>query len=200
MLVVGLTGGIGSGKSTVAELFAKHGIPIIDADVVAREVTQPDKPAFARIVTHFGDDILLKNGNLDRAKLRRLIFNDPNQRFWLEKLLHPQIREEMQQQIKTMTGSYCIAVIPLLLEAEFYAFINRILVIDAPESMQIQRVMSRDNLPLSDIESIIKSQAHRQDRRAKAHDVITNDGTLENLIPQVNKLHALYSTLKMPKP
>jgi dephospho-CoA kinase len=195
MLVVGLTGGIGSGKTTVANMFAEHGVPIIDADMVARQVTTPDQPAFASIVKHFGPDIVLTNGSLDRNQLRHLIFHDPKQRLWLEKLLHPQIREEMQKQILQMSVTYCIAVIPLLLEVEFYSFINRILVVDAPESDQIKRVMQRDSSSKADVEAILKSQATRKDRRAKAHDVITNDGVVADLARQVEKLHGMY--LKM---
>src|SRR5262245_30067916 len=125
MLVIGLTGGIGSGKSTVAKLFAERGVPIIDADIAAREVTTPNQPAFYSIVKHFGQEIVAKDGTLDRSKLRHIIFSDPKQRLWLEHLLHPQIRSKMQHQIANMTTPYCIAVIPLLLEVEFYSFINR---------------------------------------------------------------------------
>jgi len=195
MLVVGLTGGIGSGKTTVANMFAEHGVPIIDADVVARNVTTPDKPAFASIVKHFGHDVVLANGTLDRNKLRHLIFHDPKQRLWLEKLLHPQIREEMHKQIQQMSAPYCVAVIPLLLEVEFYSFINRILVVDAPENDQINRVMQRDNSSKADVEAILKSQAHRKDRRAKAHDIITNDGAIADLALQVEKLHEMYTKM-----
>lgn len=195
MFVIGLTGGIGSGKSTVTQMFADLGVPIIDADVVARDITTPDKPAFASMVKHFGPDIVLPDGKLDRAKVRHLIFNDAKQRLWLEKLLHPQIREEMQKQIAQMSEPYCIAVIPLLLEVEFFSFINRILVIDAPEDEQIKRVMLRDNATKAEVEAILHSQATRKDRRAKAHDIITNDGDFAKLIPQVDKLHEMYLRL-----
>lgn len=195
MLVVGLTGGIGSGKSTVANLFAKLGVPIIDADIVARDVTTPDKPAFNSIVKHFGPEMVLENGTLDRAKLRQLIFNQPKQRLWLEKCLHPLIKDEMARQISQLTSPYCIAVIPLLLEVEFYSFINRILVVDASEAEQLKRTLSRDNISKADVEAILHSQASRADRRAKAHDVIMNDGMPEDLIPQVDKLHEKYLKL-----
>jgi len=196
MLVVGLTGGIGSGKSTVANLFAERGVPIIDADVAARIVVDmPDKPAVISIVKHFGPEILLPDKTLNRAKLRSYIFNDPKQRLWLEKLLHPLILEEMQQQIAKLNALYCIAVIPLLLEVEFYSFINRILVVDASEASQIERVMSRDQAAKEDVEAILNSQAHRTDRRAKAQDIINNDGNMADLIPQVDKLHEIYTQL-----
>lgn len=196
MLVVGLTGGIGSGKSTVAKLFAERGAAIIDADIVAREVTMKDKPAFKKIISHFGSDVLLSDGNLDRSKLRQIIFDDPNERLWLEQLLHPLIKDEMKQQITKMTAPYCIAVIPLLLEVEFFSFINRILVVDTPESEQMRRVMLRDNISESEVEAILHSQASRQDRRAKAQDIIMNDGVLEDLLPQIDKLHEKYLSLK----
>lgn len=200
MLVVGLTGGVGSGKSTVAALFAKHGVPIIDADIVAREVTAPNKPDFASIIKHFGSGVVLPDGTLNRSKLRHLIFNDPKQRLWLEKLLHPSIRDEMQKKLHGIEAPYCIAVIPLLLEVEFYYFINRILVVDASETEQIRRVMQRDNAAKSDVEAILESQASRIDRRSKAHDIIINDGKLEDLNAQVDKLHETYTRLGKTKP
>lgn len=195
MLVIGLTGGIGSGKSTVANLFAKHGVPIIDADAVSREITTPNDPAFMRIVKHLGDHVLQPDGSLDRAKLRTIIFADSKERRWLETLLHPLIRDAMQQKINQLSAPYCLAVIPLLLEAEFYFFINRILVVDAPEPLQIERVTARDKAPISHVESILKAQASREVRLTRAHDVITNDGDMQNLIQQVDQLHEKYSHL-----
>ncbi len=193
MLVVGLTGGIGSGKSTVAKLFAERGAAIIDADVTAREVTQTGSSAYTSIIKHFGDNVVLEDGSLDRTRLRQIIFHDPKERLWLEKLLHPLIKDEMQQQIAKMHAPYCIAVIPLLLEVEFYSFINRILVIDTPEAEQVRRVMLRDNISQTEVEAILESQASRHDRRAKAQDIIINDGNPEDLIPQIDKLHQQYA-------
>jgi dephospho-CoA kinase len=195
MLIIGLTGGIGSGKSTVADLFAEYAVPIIDADVIAREVTEPSHPAFATIIDHFGKDLLLKNGLLDRAALRNLIFADTHQRDWLENLLHPLIRNEIEQRLKTLSAPYCIIVIPLLLEVKPYPFIDRILVIDAPEHKQIERVMSRDHVSKAHIEAILNTQIDRQHRLAQAHDIITNDGSLSDLKSQVEKWHQTY--LKM---
>jgi dephospho-CoA kinase len=195
MLVVALTGGIGSGKSAVAKLFAELGTPIIDADIVAREVTAKDQPAYIRIIKHFGNEILLPDGNLDRARLRQLIFNKQEERLWLERLLHPQIREQMQTQIAALKAPYCIAVIPLLLEVEFYSFINRILVVDTPEDEQIKRVMQRDKAERPAVEAILHSQASREARKKRAHDVIINDGSMEDLLPQVKKLHEMYMKL-----
>lgn len=200
MLVIGLTGGIGSGKSTVANLFAERDVPIIDADVVAREVTQPGTPGFKSIVKHFGTEILQANGTLDRSQLRHIIFNDSKQRLWLENLLHPLIRDAMQEQIRNhYKAPYIIAVIPLLLEVEFYSFINRILVVDAPEAEQIDRVLERDKTNRDQVQAILKTQARREDRTSRAHDVIINDGKLADLIPQVDKLHAQYLQMSNQK-
>jgi dephospho-CoA kinase len=197
MLVIGLTGGIGSGKSTVANLFAERGIPIIDADIVAREVSRPDTPAFASIVKHFGKEMVLPDGSLDRAALRNIIFNDTKQRLWLENLLHPLILAEMEKQIAKLSSPYCIAVIPLLLEVEFFSFINRILVVDTPESEQIKRVMLRDKSSKAEVEAILHSQARRETRRAKAQDIIQNEGTLEELAAQVEKLDGKYREMDL---
>lgn len=199
MLVIGLTGGIGSGKTTVANLFAERGIPIIDADIVAREVTQPNTTAFEKIVKHFGNDILQSDGTLNRSKLREIIFQDVKQRLWLEELLHPIIRNAMRDKINEQTAPYLIAVIPLLLEVEFYSFINRILVVDAPEDQQINRVVVRDKSDKTQVEAILKTQASRADRKARAHDVIINDGNLADLIPQVEKLHVQYLQMSTNK-
>lgn len=200
MLVIGLTGGIGSGKTTVAKLFSERGIPIVDADIYARELTHPGKPAFQEIATHFGHEVLQKNGALDRPKLRKIIFENAKQRRWLEELLHPQIRKEMEHEIKTLKAPYCVAVIPLLLEVEFYSFINRILVVDSTPEMQLKRIASRDKMLKSEIEAIIKAQASREQRLSRAHDVIVNDGKLADLIPQVAKLHEKYLQLAAKSP
>lgn len=195
MLVVGLTGGIGSGKTTVADLFAKHHVPIIDTDKIARQVTEPDQPAFMDIIDHFEEHLLLENGTLDRAKLREVIFNNEDQRVWLEELLHPLILKEMQRQIAKLTSPYCIAVIPLLFEASAYESINRTLVIDTPEHLQIERVGARDKASSIQVQAIIDSQIKRQDRLAKADDIIVNDGAMDHLVPQVEKLHKMYLAL-----
>lgn len=194
MLVIGLTGGIGSGKTTVAQLFAERNVSIIDADSIARIVTQPDKPAFLDIIDHFEEPLLLENGTLDRAKLRTIIFNHPEERRWLENLLHPLIRNEIQQQLKILSSPYCIIVIPLLFETgmESYSFIQRILVVDTPEHLQIERTAKRDKSDKAHIEAILKSQASRDHRLTKAHDIIVNTGTLNELIPQVQQLHEMY--------
>jgi len=195
MLVIGLTGGIGSGKSTVADLFAKHGVPIIDADIIARDVTLPKQPAFEKISAHFGNDILQADGTLNRRKLRTLIFQHEDERRWLENLLHPLIMTKIKQQIDALTAPYCIAVIPLLFEIDPVEFIDRTLLIDTDEPLQVDRVIARDHTEKQQIEAILKSQASRPDRLAKAHDVITNNGTLADLNPEVEKLHQMYLNL-----
>ncbi|OGT38868.1 MAG: dephospho-CoA kinase [Gammaproteobacteria bacterium RIFCSPHIGHO2_12_FULL_38_14] len=199
MLIIGLTGGIGSGKSTVAHLFAAKNVPIIDADIIARELTQKNEPAFLEIVLHFNKDILHEDGNLDRIKLRNIIFNQPKERLWLENLLHPLIQNEIVKQIKKISAPYCIVVIPLLLEVEPYEFIDRVLVIDTLEHLQIKRVRERNQMKESQIQAIMDSQVTRDYRRSKAHDLINNDGVLSDLIPQVDLLHEQYLKISKEK-
>jgi dephospho-CoA kinase len=193
MLVIGLTGGIGSGKTTVANMFADRGIPVIDADIIAREVTQPDTTAYLKIINHFGEEILHDDGTLNRAMLRNLVFQDINKRRWLEDLLHPIIIDGIAERLKKVTSAYCIVVIPLLLETGPYPFIDRILVIDAPEHLQIERVVTRDNAVHQEVKSILDAQASRVTRLARADDVITNDGNLDHLIQQIDQLDAKYA-------
>ena len=198
MLVIGLTGGIGSGKSTVAELFKKKGVTIIDTDQLARDAIQTNQSAFKKIIEKFGSAILLKDNTLNRAELRKIVFKNPEKRLWLEQLLHPLIRAEMQRQIESATSNYCIAVIPLLIETMPNPLINRILVVDTSETQQLQRAGMRDQLSEADIAAIIKSQVSREKRLAAAEDVIHNNGTVEELMPQVEKYHQLYVSLVNP--
>jgi len=195
MMVVGLTGGIGSGKSTVADLFAKHHVPIIDADQIARDLTQPNQHALGLIVAHFGSPILNLDGTLDRRQLRTLIFNDTAARRWLESLLHPLIEDEIKNKIKSLSANYCIAVIPLLLEVGPYPFIDRILVIDTDPDLQIERVMKRDHLPACDVQAMLNSQINFSERLTRADDIIINRGNLDKLVEQVNLLHEKYIKL-----
>lgn len=196
MLVVALTGGIGSGKSTVANMFEQHGVPIIDADVIARELSQPDQPAYFTIIQHFGPEIIMKDGRINRKRLRHIIFTQPEERLWLEDLLHPLILDDIAKQIKRTQAAYCLVVIPLLLESEYsFPFINRILVVDTPEHLQISRAAQRDEALHHEVEAIANAQLGRQERLAKAHDVVINDGKIEDLKPQVEKMHNFYLSL-----
>lgn len=195
MLVIGLTGGIGSGKSTVAQLFAEKGITVIDTDQLARDVTQPGKPALNEIQEHFGSGLINENGSLNRTTLRKIIFGNDNERVWLEQLLHPLIRAEMKKQIEKSTSNYCIVVIPLLFETTPNPLINRILVVDTHEKEQINRVLKRDSSSPEEIQLILKSQVSRAKRLELADDIIENTGSISELIPQVNRLHHYYSSL-----
>lgn len=199
MFVVGMTGGIGSGKSVVARMFAELDIPIIDADIIAREITEPGKDATKAIEKHFGTSVINPDGSLDRSALRRQIFDNTDQRQWLEDLLHPLIKLEMQTQISSLDAPYCVAVIPLLLEVEFYSLINRILVVDTTEKLQIERAAARDNMSREDALKIIHAQAKREARIKKAHDVIRNTGTLDELRQQVLDLHKRYLQMAQTK-
>lgn len=199
MLVIGLTGGIGVGKTTVSNLFSNLNVPIIDADVVAREVTKPGENAYTSIVTHFSNNILLPDQTLNRSKLRDIIFNNVNERKWLENLLHPIIRQQIQDKVMGLKGPYCIVVIPLLAEVNSYPFIDRILVIDSELSLQLERVRIRDKTSNAKVEAVINTQIDRETRLKFADDIIINNGSLEALGLQVQNLHQKYlqlSTLK----
>lgn len=197
MLVIGLTGGIGSGKTTVAELFTTLGVTIIDTDQIARDIVKPGTAAFKQILEQFGNNILTQEHTLNRASLRKIIFNEPEKRRWLEKLLHPLIREEMKQQIQSVTSPYCIVIIPLLFETDPNPLIHRILVVDAEEKLQLERTCLRDNISQDEAKAILATQANRAVRLNKADDIIENDGNLEDLMRQVRELHESY--LKLSK-
>ena len=191
MLVVGLTGGIGSGKSIVCEMFARLGVPVIDADIIAKQVVSPGAPALNKICDHFGS-LVCQDGILDRKKLRDIIFRDRDERVWLENLLHPLIRDEMQSQLLGIAAPYCILAIPLLLEVTPYEFINRILVIDTDEAKQIERVMARDQVSGETVHAMMATQVSRAERLSRATDVISNDADLLTLEKEVTLLHAKY--------
>ena len=191
-LVIGLTGGIASGKTTVSNLFAKLGIDIIDADVIAREVVAKGSPALAAIVDQFGDDVLTSDLELDRQKLRTIVFSDNAKKDWLNALLHPLIREQMQRQTANATSPYCILSVPLLVENKLNAMVSRTLVVDIDEASQIQRAVARDNSEPAIIQSIMASQASRTQRLAAADDVIINNKDLDWLSRQVQDLHQMY--------
>ncbi|WP_318444194.1 dephospho-CoA kinase [Photobacterium leiognathi] len=195
-LVIGLTGGIGSGKTTVANLFADtYGIDIIDADIVAREVVEPNTFGLNAIIEKCGKEILLEDGTLNRAKLRDAIFSQPELKTWLNNLLHPLIREKMQQDINQSQSPYCLLVVPLMVENNLQTMTNRLLVVDVDEQVQIERTQQRDNVSIEQIKNILASQASREQRLDAADDVITNNGDNKALVSQVEQLHLQY--LKM---
>lgn len=200
MLIVGLTGGIGSGKSTVANYFKEFGITVVDADMVAREVVLPHTPAWQAIVAHFGQRVLMANEEIDRAQLREKIFTDPKERKWLETLLHPLIRHRMQEQLQQATSPYAIAMIPLLFETQSNPMINRTLVVHCTPEQQLHRVQQRSHLPRSQIEAILRSQLSETERLKLADDVIDNTGDLTQLMPQIQQLHQRYLNLAKRKP
>ena len=195
MLVVALTGGIGSGKTTACHLFKTLGTPIIDADIIARSLVERGEPALDEIMQQFGKLVLTSEGALDRAKLRQLIFNDAEKKSLLESILHPRIRQEMVRRISELTTPYCIIAIPLLVESGQMEIADRILVIDAPESEQLKRVIQRDEQTKAQVEAIISSQASRAARQAVADDIIHNDGDLIRLQTQVEVLHQKYLSI-----
>ena len=195
MLVIGLTGGIGSGKTTVAKLFAELGITLVDTDMLAREVVEPGQPALDSIVQHFGEQFINDNGVLNRELLRVEIFSNPKERQWLEALLHPLIEELVATRIDQCTSPYCILVSPLLLETEQYKLAQRILIVDVCEKIQIERTLQRDQSNRSTIESIINSQIGRQDRLSKADDIIDNEQAPVVVKERVAFLHKKYSKM-----
>ncbi len=195
MLKIGLTGGIGSGKSTVAGIFQQQGIPVIDADEIAHELVEPGKPVLEKLAAEFGPGILTHGGELDRQALRNLVFHDPRTKFRLEAIMHPAVFAEMKRQAEKIQAPYCIFAIPLLIETDSQALVDRILVVDCPERLQIERVKERDGLDESLIKRILATQATRQERIAQAHDLIVNTGDLSLLEKQVRDLHQNYLNL-----
>jgi len=200
MLKIGLTGGIGSGKSTVAGHFAQQGVPVIDADQLAREVVTPGSPALSEIAAVFGPEMIQKDGTLDRSRLRRRVFTDPRQRQRLEAILHPRIYAEMRRRIQSLQAPYCVLVIPLLLETRATAMVDRVLVVDAPESLQRQRVKQRGGMEDETLEAILRTQLDRAERLRGATDIIANDGDLPHLQRQVSALHGRYLALAAAAP
>lgn len=192
MFVVGLTGGIGSGKTAVSDRFATRGITIVDADIAARVVVEPGQRALTSIAEHFGEDILTANGELDRAALRARVFADPDERVWLEALLHPRISECIGEQLAAAKSAYAVLVSPLLFESNQVRFTNRVLVVDVPEELQLERTMARDNNDEAQVRAIMAAQASRSDRLEKADDVIVNDADLDSLDARVEDLHQCY--------
>jgi dephospho-CoA kinase len=198
--ILGLTGGIGSGKSAVATHFSELGVHLVDADQAARWVVEPGRPALAKIAEHFGSEVLQADGQLDRAALRQRIFEDAEERRWLESLLHPLIGQEISQYLARAESPYAVLVSPLLIESGQHRLTQRVLLVDAPEAVQIQRTMQRDNVPEEQVQAILKVQASREHRLKHAHDVLLNDRDLGWLRSEVERLHNFYLTLRGGQP
>jgi dephospho-CoA kinase len=195
--VVGITGGIGSGKTTVTDLFAKYAIEVIDADVIAREVVEPGTPALKAIINKFGQSVLDESDSLDRAKLRRLVFNDIEVKNWLNQLLHPAIRRQMLLQTQQAKSDYCLLSVPLLVENKLNEQVDRVVIVDVDEPTQLQRTLLRDKTNEKQIRAIMSAQATRQQRLEVADDVIDNNGGTDALFKQVFQLHQYYLQLAM---
>ena len=193
--ILGLTGGIGSGKSAAAQCFIGLGVHVVDADHAARWVVEPGRPALTKIVEHFGPTVLQADGTLNRSALRGMIFEDAEQRRWLEALLHPLIGEEIQRDLASATSPYAILVSPLLIESGQYKLTRRVLVIDAPQQLQVQRTMLRDSSSEEQVQAILKVQASREERLSHADDVLVNDRDHAWLQSEVERLHHFYLTL-----
>lgn len=196
---VGLTGGIGSGKTTVANVFAALGIAVVDADIVARDVVAAGTDALAQISTHFGPQVLTADGQLDRAKLRQIVFADANAKDWLNQLLHPRIRQQMLQQLDSAASPYCLLVAPLLLENQLDRLVDVVLVVDVAPETQVNRTMQRDQNSAELVKSIMAAQCNRAERLAAADYVINNDAPPAMLAGEVAKLHQVFLQLAEEK-
>ncbi len=195
-MIVGLTGGVGCGKSTVASIFQRLGITVISADEIGRQLLNTEQSILAEIVRHFGPKVLNKNGSLNRRSLKLYIFRSLTSRLWLEALLHPLIKTEMLRQFLLVTpGTYIIAEIPLLIEAHWQDIVDRILVIDCPPLLQIDRVIKRDKVSLKIVQEILNTQVSRDERLANADDIIENVNDIEILQQKVEELHRYYTKL-----
>jgi len=194
-MIVGLTGGIGSGKTAVSDLFQDLGITIVDADLASRVVVEKGREELNKIAEHFGEDILTSDGELDRAKLREVIFNSEEEKLWLESLLHPAIASQIQKELDSSSSPYTILVSPLLLETNQKNFCSTVLVVDVPVETQIERTSKRDNVSEEQIKSIIASQIDRDSRLEQADEVILNDGSIESLESKVQELHKKFISL-----
>jgi len=189
MLTIGLTGGIGSGKSLAASMFEALDVPVIDMDVIAKSLLTSNPSIINKVITYFGDSILLDDGVIDRKKLRLAIIENAEKRRWLEDLLHPIIIDEAWKQVKLLDAPYCIVVIPLLVEANLKHLTDRVLVIDAPFDLQLKRIVERDNMTEEQAKQFIGTQASKEERLAVADDVIVNDGSVFDLKQKILKIH-----------
>ena len=192
MLIIGLTGGIGSGKSVASDKFKSLGVAVVDADVASRTVVEPGKPALKEIQDHFGSGIITTEGKLDRNKLREIIATDAEERKWLESVLHPKIGEQITKEISESTSVYTLFVAPLLLETNSQEMCSRVVVVDVPKDVQIRRTAKRDKVSPNQVEKMVAAQMEREKRLEKADDVLLNSGTIEDLEKQVEELHKKY--------
>ena len=199
MYCIALTGGIASGKSTVADLFSHYGIPILSADSIAKQVSNKGGPCFNAIVDYFGVQFLdSKTGDLNRKMLRKIIFKDSKKRLWLEKLTHPIIQDKIKKAISNAQGPYCLIEIPLLVKHCQYHYISRILLVTTTKSIQISRIQSRDKTSVADAIAIMKAQPDEKQRIENADDIIHNDNNMESLQKSVYNLHKKYLSLSSP--
>ena len=194
-MIIGLTGGIGSGKTAVSDSFESLGIDVVDADLASRVVVQKGKPCLLKIAQHFWEDILTKEAELDRAKLREIIFKSEEEKNWLESLLHPAIANQIQDELNASKSPYTILVSPLLLETNQKDFCSKFLAVDVPVDTQVERTLKRDGVSKEQVQAIINSQISRNDRLNLADEVIVNDGTLEDLEIAVKILHEKFLSL-----
>jgi len=195
MLRIALTGGIGSGKTTVSDYFRKLGVPVIDADEASHEVTQTGEPAVQKISDVFGDSVLDRNGNLDRTALRNIVFGDPKSRKRLESILHPEIQRRMNETASHTQSSYCLFSIPLLIETSQHTSYDRILVVEASESRRRSWIQARSDLTQSEITAILSAQLSDEQRRREADDLLINDGGIDDLHARIDRLHQTYLAL-----
>lgn len=193
--IVALSGGIASGKTTVANLFAQLGVPVVDADIIARQLVEPGSLALQYLISHFGSQILLPSGELNRAKLREIIFRSDKERQWLNQYLHPLIQQETQRQIRQLNAPYVLWVVPLLIENNLQSLANRIVIIDTPEEIQQNRLQLRDNIDKNLAKNMILSQTTNEKRLSYADDIINNNNQIADLKVQVENLHNMYLKL-----
>ena len=193
MFAVGLTGGIASGKTRISNLFAGLGVPVIDTDVISRKLLEPGELAYRQVCAHFGSDILDADDRIDRARLRKIVFNDPDEKSWLETMLHPLIYQRSHEAVREHSrASYVLVVIPLLFETNFQSLVDRILVVDCPQEVQVERLVERDDIDEDLARKMISQQLGNAARLARAHDVIDNRSNDSDLRSQVESLHESY--------
>ena len=195
MLVIGLTGGIGSGKTAASDYLASRGITVVDADLAARIIVEPGQPALEAIRAHFGDEVIGTDGHLDRRALRERVFADADQRKALEAITHPAIGAEIARQLQASRSPYTVLVSPLLLETRQHRMAHRILLVDVPETLQVARTTHRDQVPETQVEAIMAAQMSRSEKQTRADDIVVNDGDLSHLHAQLDTLHAKYLEL-----